>query len=142
MRLGFPGARGTPPKIEVPKALCFTVFELATPHFAAEWRRLAAQSTDFLLHRFIRTPLRTNIFVFLYFCKNQGSQIFLYFCMFVRYNMCCFFLYFGNTFCCTFCKFCTLYIFFCKFVLLQKYKNICTFSTFSNDIPMVFLWFS
>ena len=32
-------ARETPPKIEVPKVLCFTVLEPATTHFAAEWRR-------------------------------------------------------------------------------------------------------
>ena len=38
-RLGFLGARETPPKIEVPKVLCFTVLEPATTHFAAEWRR-------------------------------------------------------------------------------------------------------
>ena len=37
--LGFLGARETPPKIEVPKVLCFTVLEPATTHFAAEWRR-------------------------------------------------------------------------------------------------------
>ena len=37
--LGFLGAMETPPKIEVPKVLCFTVLEPATTHFAAEWRR-------------------------------------------------------------------------------------------------------
>ena len=36
---GFLGAREPPPKIEVPKVLCFTVFELATTHFATERRR-------------------------------------------------------------------------------------------------------
>ena len=34
--LGFLGARETPPKIEVPKVLCFTMLEPATTHFAAE----------------------------------------------------------------------------------------------------------
>ena len=38
-RLGFLGAKETPPKIEVPKVLCFTMLEPATTHFAAEWRR-------------------------------------------------------------------------------------------------------
>ena len=38
-RLGFLGGRETPPKIEVPKVLCFTVLEPSTTHFAAEWRR-------------------------------------------------------------------------------------------------------
>ena len=47
MRLGFLGAKATPPKTEVPKALCFTPFEPATTHFVAEWRRWEAHSTDF-----------------------------------------------------------------------------------------------
>ena len=37
--LGFPGRQEKLPKIEVPKALCFTMFELATTNFAAERRR-------------------------------------------------------------------------------------------------------
>ena len=38
IRLTFLGGREGPPKMKVPKPLCFTVFELSTYHFAAEWR--------------------------------------------------------------------------------------------------------
>ena len=40
-RLGFLDARETPPKIKVPKVLCFTVLKPATTHFAAECHKVS-----------------------------------------------------------------------------------------------------
>ena len=35
---GQPGAREVAWRENVPKSLCFTAFEVATPHFVREWR--------------------------------------------------------------------------------------------------------